>query len=299
MSNPKNPNREHPSTYWVQDRSSEDEMTRLRLQDQMLTSSMGGVLPEQPEPITFKRVLDVGCGTGDWLINAAKTYPSMTTLVGVDVSGKMIEFARSQAEALQVSDRVQFHVMDALRMLEFPANSFDLINQRFATSYLRTWDWPRLLQEYRRICSPGGIIRITEFSMVVETSSAAHKVLLETMLQALYQAGHFFTPTHDGLTGQIAHLASQAGLKDVQTRSNQLRYRAGTVEGDLFCDDTKRLFRTTEPFLRKWTRVPGDYNAIYQQMVSEMQQPDFAAIFPLLTVWGKNSGTARVTRVRQ
>jgi ubiquinone/menaquinone biosynthesis C-methylase UbiE len=68
----------------------------------------------------------------------------MSLLVGVDVSSKMIEYAQAQAKAQNVDDRMQFRTMDALRMLEFPTNSFDLINQRFAASYLRTWDWPKL-----------------------------------------------------------------------------------------------------------------------------------------------------------
>lgn len=43
------------------------------------------------------------------------------------------------------------------------------------------------------------------------------------------------------------------------------------------------------PFLRKWTRVPDDYEAIYQQMLCEMQQPDFVATWGMLTAWGYNS----------
>ncbi len=290
VSTPANPGREHPSTYWVQDRSNEEELTRLQLQDQMLTADMGGVLSEQPDPAIFRRVLDVGCGTGGWLIEAAKTYPSMTLLVGVDVSGKMVEYARAQAEAQQLSDRVQFRAMDALLMLEFPADTFDLVNQRFSASYLRAWDWPKLLQEYQRISRPGGVIRVTEFDTISESSSPAHKRLLNLMLEALYRAGHFFTPNYDGVTSQLVRLLRQSGLQNVQMRAHALQYRAGTVEGELFCEDTRHLFRTVEPFLRKWTRVPEDYSNIYQQMLNEMQQPDFVATFPLLTAWGRMPG---------
>ncbi len=137
MSTPMNPRRDHSSTYFVQDRSNKEELSRLQIQDQMVTTSMGGVLPEQPDPTIFQRVLDVGCGTGGWLIEAAKTYSTMSLLVGVDVSERMIEYAQAQAEAQQVSDRVQFRTMDALRMLEFPTEYFHLVNQRFGASYLR------------------------------------------------------------------------------------------------------------------------------------------------------------------
>ncbi len=137
--------REHPSTYFVQDRANPEEMERLRLQDALITTSMGGILPEQPDLTTFRQVLDVGCGTGGWLIVLAKALPTCTRLTGVDVSQTFVNYARAQAQAAQVSDRVEFYAMDALRMLEFPNNSFDLVNQRFGISWLRTWDWPKLL----------------------------------------------------------------------------------------------------------------------------------------------------------
>src|SRR5437899_1428785 len=120
MSTPPNRRQELPSTYIVQDRSSQEELTRVQIQGQMITAGMGGVLPEQPDPLCFKRVLDVGCGTGNWLIETAKTYPTIPLLIGVDVSREMLDYARAQARAQQVSDRVEFHLMDALRMLEFP-----------------------------------------------------------------------------------------------------------------------------------------------------------------------------------
>ncbi|MBV9230204.1 MAG: methyltransferase domain-containing protein, partial [Chloroflexi bacterium] len=156
------PHKELPNTYFVQDRTNETELARLQVLDQILTNGMGGVLPEQPDPTRFRRVLDVGCGTGGWLIAAAKQYPTMTQLIGVDASKSMIKYARAQAAAQQVSDRVEFHVMDALLMLEFLNGYFDLVNHRAATSWLRTWDWPKLLGEYRRVCKRGGVIRITE-----------------------------------------------------------------------------------------------------------------------------------------
>jgi SAM-dependent methyltransferase len=142
------PRNEYSGTYFVQDRQSAKELTRLAIQDHMLTTAMGGILPEQPAASAIQRVLDIGCGTGGWVIEAAQAYPTMS-LIGTDVNPRMIEYARTQAAAKQVADRVEFRVMDALLILEFPPDYFDLVNMRLGVSFLRTWEWSKLLSEMR------------------------------------------------------------------------------------------------------------------------------------------------------
>lgn len=285
MSIPHEPHKnELQSTYFVQDRSSKDELTRLIIQDQMMTRSMGGVLAEQVDPASFHRVLDVGCGPGRWAIEAAKTYPTMS-LLGIDISGKMIDHARECAEAEKLTQRVEFHVMDALRLIEFPAASFDLVNMRLAVSFVRTWDWPELLTEFKRVTRVGGIIRLTEAD-VAESNSPALTSLKQALRQAFYNAGNFFTPQSDGLTSQLAPLLTRHGLTNVQTREYLPTYRAGTPEGRAFAEDIQHLYRTVRPFIQKWTNVLDDYERTYQQALVEMQQADFVATWRLVTAWG-------------
>ncbi len=280
-----NPKREHPSTYFVQDRSNQEESERVRLQDEMLTMMMGGVLPEQADPTIFREVLDVGCGCGGWLIEAAKAYPTMSRLVGIDVSRKMIEYARAEAEAQGVADRVEFHMMDALSLLEFPDDSFDLVNQRLGISYLRTWDWPNILQKYQRVIRPEGVIRITEGG-ALQSNSPAHMQLDALFVTTLFNAGHFKLNQGDGMISQLPPLFEQQGFRNVQTRAYPLRYAAGTREGALFAQDVKHIYHTLLPFFRKWTRIPDNYEELYQQALREMQQPDFVATWNFLTIWG-------------
>jgi hypothetical protein len=45
-------------------------------------------------------------------------------------------------------------------------------------------------------------------------------------------------------------------------------------------------FQTARPFIQKWSCASQDYDAVYQQALKEMQQPDFHATWNLLTVWG-------------
>jgi ubiquinone/menaquinone biosynthesis C-methylase UbiE len=290
MADPLEPHKnELQSTYIVQDRQNQEELTRITIQDQMITTSMGGVLPEQADPTAFHRVLDVGCGTGGWIIATAKAYPSMS-LAGIDISGSMIESARERAKAEQVTERVTFHVMDTLRMLEFPPAYFDLVNLRFGVSFMRTWDWPKLLNEFQRVTRRGGVIRITECD-AVESNSPALSRLVEVLLQAYHNAGHFFRPHSNGLTSELVPLLTQHGLGNVQSCVHELHYRAGTPEGQHFAEDMQHSFRTVRPFIQKWTRVPQDYDTIYQQALIEMQQRDFEATWRFVTAWGNVTTT--------
>jgi ubiquinone/menaquinone biosynthesis C-methylase UbiE len=272
---------EHPSTYVVLDRSSQNEMLRLALQDRLFTKRMGGVLSEQPDPAGFQRVLDVGCGTGGWLIETARNYPTLVELIGIDISQKMVEYANVQARKEQMSDRVSFQTGDALRMLEFPGNYFGLVNQRFGMGWLRKWDWAKLLREYQRICKPGGIIRITEGAMGVSNSPALTR-LTDLLQQAMHAAGYYFTPEKDGVIRHLADLFSQYSIVNVHTKSYE-----HAVEPQEAGADARLIYQTTLPFMRKWIKLPADYEDIYEQMLLEIQQPDFEITATTLTVWGE------------
>lgn len=285
MPTPTDPQREHPSTYFVQDRSNEEEMRRLQVQDQMMTTNMGGVLTEQDDPASFHRVLDVACGIGYWLIELAKAYPTSTMLIGVDVSNSMVEYARARARVEGVSERVEFHTMDALRMLEFPNDYFDLVNERLASSFMRTWDWPKFIQEFIRVTRPGGVVRLTEVENGPDSNSPALRSLFGFMGQAIYQSGRVFKEG-SSYTDELVKLLRQAGVQQIQTHTYAQDYRAGTPQTQRFIEDMQLSFRTLAPFIRKWVPVAEDYDALYQKALQEMQQPDFEAHWPVHTIWG-------------
>ena len=219
---PSESRRELSSTYMVPDRSNQEEITRLLVQDRLFTSTMGGLLAEQPEPILFERVLDVGCGPGIWPIEMAQTYPDISLLVGIDISEKMLDSARQEALARQVNERVEFLVMDALGHLAFPDKYFSLVNQRLGISWMRKWDRSRLLQEYQRVLCPQGVLRITELNGALESASPALGQLWDLGAQAFYQSGISFTRSGDGLDEEIARLLTHQGLEQVQIRAYTL-----------------------------------------------------------------------------
>jgi ubiquinone/menaquinone biosynthesis C-methylase UbiE len=275
--------------YFVQ-HDPDEECQRIAIQDALLTEGMGGALPEQPAGTVFPSVLDVGCGTGGWLLELARTHPSSQRLVGVDINPRMVRYAQAQAAAHQVGDRVEFRAMDALRPLEFADDAFALVNHRFAQGYLPAADWPRLLAEYRRVSRPGGIIRVTESDLLLDTPSAALAALMRLMFEAFLAAGYLFSSRSKGITGDLERLLTTAGLQDVHTRTSGVRIRAGTAAGENYHDNIRLVFRTAIPFLTKWTTVPDNYEEIYQQALREVRAPDFACTWHLLTAWGTDPG---------
>jgi hypothetical protein len=151
---------------------------------------------------------------------------------------------------------------------------------------MRTWDWPKLLGEIKRVLRRGGIARITDIDIGVQGTSPALTELYERFKGALYRAGHLFTETPDGLTAHLGRLLTQYGYRQVQTRDIVLEYRAGTPQGEAAYEDSKRFFQNLHPFIRKWGCAGPDYDDLYQQMLSEMRQPDFCGTWHALTAWG-------------
>src|SRR5581483_2738272 len=126
-----NPRREdNPSTYVNAEADGNAEMIRLMIQDQQVTRGMGGPLVEQTDLTACKRLLDVACGPGGWLIETAVAHRQIQELVGIDLSWRMIEYAQAQAKAQHVDQRTRWFVMDALKPLSFPDASFNLVNTR-------------------------------------------------------------------------------------------------------------------------------------------------------------------------
>jgi ubiquinone/menaquinone biosynthesis C-methylase UbiE len=111
-----------------------------------------------------KVVLDYGCGPG--LLSVRLAQEGAREVVGVDLSERQLDEARSHAQAQGVGDRTRFQVADA-HETGFPDATFDLA---VGVSILHHLDVERALRELRRILKPGG--------KAVFAEPLAHNVIL-------------------------------------------------------------------------------------------------------------------------
>lgn len=278
---PQNHNNELASTNFVA--ISEQELIRLALLDRLLTAQMGGVLPEQTDQARFQHALDVGCGSGDWLLKGAPERKG----IGIDICNRAVQYARAQAQSHHITDRVQFYVMDALDKLAFPDASFDLVNLRLGLSFVRTWEWLKLLIEMRRVACSGGIVRLTEAEVLPTVSSSNALIRLSQLfLCAFDRSGRLFKPVSRGVTDHLAPLLHHIGCRQIQQQAFPLEIRAGTEEGESYAKSITILLKTARPFLQKWCGEPSEnYDGLSEQVLREVQQPDFHITWLLHTIW--------------
>lgn len=95
-------------------------------------------------------ILDIGCGTGDFLIHLRKMQGHQGPLYGGDVS--LGVFNRAKVLAYMENLDIQFFVGSILR-LPFPSNYFDIISAQHMLSHVPVKD---ALEESKRVLAKQG-----------------------------------------------------------------------------------------------------------------------------------------------
>ena len=96
-----------------------------------------------------QRILEVGVGTGLSL----PLYRKDVKVVGIDISGEMLERARRRVARQRLAQVEDLFEMDA-ESLDFPDDSFDAVVAMYTASVVP--NPTRMLDEMRRVCVDGG-----------------------------------------------------------------------------------------------------------------------------------------------
>ncbi|XP_065888871.1 uncharacterized protein [Dysidea avara] len=97
-----------------------------------------------------KRVLDIGCGAGNWCVTAAQY--GAKSVDGFDIQPEMVELAKQATSHL---DMVHIQVGDAAD-IPFDGDSFDVVLSFFVTCNLPPNGFTKHFQELHRVLVPGG-----------------------------------------------------------------------------------------------------------------------------------------------
>jgi SAM-dependent methyltransferase len=78
---------------------------------------------EAIDPLKCKKILDVGCGGGQFLIDVCQKSGELTG-IGLDISEPAITYAKESAKSNQLDARIDFFVADAFNLSSWPEECF-------------------------------------------------------------------------------------------------------------------------------------------------------------------------------
>jgi ubiquinone/menaquinone biosynthesis C-methylase UbiE len=221
-----------------------------------------------------QQVLDMATGTGLVALIAAERVGPQGQVVGVDMSGGMLEQARRKASEANLPN-LELILGDA-ETVEFAADRFDVILCSAAIVWLK--DIPATLRRWSHFLKPAGLMAFNGFS----ESSFVEEVLLRRVAR---KHGIPLRNPHlpTGTAERCAALLHSAGFTAIEVKTDQLGYFLSESEGqEMLQEKLKGIFPSG-----------SDQNPLLQQFHQQMEQfrADFTTEFAALTtaqgVWNE------------
>lgn len=153
------------------DAHNQDEFSYLDIQAAVGVSKHMGGFEATEELLSLchiggaQEVLEVGCGIGVGPVHIARDYGCQ--VVAVDISEKMIAWARQRAEREGVLDRIELRTAD-VRELPFAADRFDVVICESVLAFIE--EKAQAINECVRVTRPGGYVGLNEAVWIEEPS---------------------------------------------------------------------------------------------------------------------------------
>ncbi|MGB8343363.1 MAG: methyltransferase domain-containing protein [Ktedonobacteraceae bacterium] len=266
-----------PTTGYVVDAENVAEMARLIRQARMLSEHLG-LLPASVQPAPGSRILDIACGPGEWSLEIARRFPN-SQVVGVDISERMIEYARYIARDHEIPN-IRFEIMDAHQPLAFSDASFDLVNARFMVGFMSIATWPQLLREGFRLLRPNSMFCSSEPESLGTTTSLALARYNLLVTEAMRRSGQCFAPFGEqyGIAAVQQRQLQEAGFQQVQQEAFIIDYSAGMPAHLATIENFQTFLKLLQPLLVRCKLATQDeLDVLYARTLEEMQADDFCA----------------------
>jgi ubiquinone/menaquinone biosynthesis C-methylase UbiE len=191
-------------------RKDEREVRRLNEQHFAIRQELGGNFGA---PLTMPTdILDIGCGTGRWVMEMATAFPA-ARVIGIDI------VAPNPAESLGlginvIPPNVAFRQVDATQPLPFPDASFDYVHLCLLYAVIPAAAWNTLIGECVRATRVGGWIESVEALPLSNTTEHRDMVTLTTWFCDLLR----FRGAEPLVAAKMPRWLREHGLSHIVTR---------------------------------------------------------------------------------
>ncbi|CAG8518579.1 6396_t:CDS:2 [Ambispora leptoticha] len=191
------------------------------------------------------KILDLGCGPGQWTLEIAQEFP-FAQVYGIDISSNF----PSSIKPLNS----HFIVGDVTEGLPWEDNYFDFIWIRYLFAAIKDADWRNLYHEIKRVLKPGGILEHHECDGLTVTAGPKFKYIQKYLEAAFISRG-----LNLRLACQLSERIRMAGFEDIQPSYVSVTLgKQGGVIGKIWATNGKESYIAMKPWLAGFSRITDD-----------------------------------------
>ena len=254
----------------------EQEIDRLDLQHYMLRYILkGNYLAPIVQP---ERILDIGSGTGRWLMEMAQEFPG-AALTGMNLT-------LPEPEKAAFPSNYHFQAGNALDGLPFEDASFDFVHQRLLLFAIPLVCWPQLINELALVTRRSGWVELIEVNPYFQQMGPATTRIVDLVVQAATQRG-----LDMNISQRMTSLLGEAGLRRVGTSTQivPLGHWGGHL-GRMALADIDAVLQAMKPLVVAQTRTDlEEFEGLAIQMLKEVEE--FHTTFTFHVAYGSTRGT--------
>ncbi|HLG62616.1 MAG TPA: methyltransferase domain-containing protein [Ktedonosporobacter sp.] len=263
------------------------EMARLIDLHAILARTREVLFPGYNDTTAIHYVLNIACGPGGWTLDVAFEHPKVE-VIGVDMNPAMIKYASALAHS-QGLQNAHFRTMDVLKHLDFPDNTFDVVNAHCMSSSMPTSAWPALLQDCMRILRPGGVLYLLEAETPITNSGICERV--GALLARVKHQADGYTLINDespvAITPLLGPFLRQAGYRNIQHKAYAIDYAKGAEAYEGCYDNFTVELQLLKPFLLEAeVLTEEEFDKLYRDFTIAMLVDGFCGIWYWLSIWG-------------
>ncbi|CAG8551060.1 3342_t:CDS:2 [Paraglomus brasilianum] len=257
------------------------EVERLNLQHTFIKHGFNGNFAAPVDQILRSgvRVLDVGCGSGTWILELAEEYPN-SHFVGVDMSPVVLRNKQP--------DNVEFITHNVLTGLPFEDNSFDYVFARLLSGGYTRRQWKEIaIPEYTRVTKPTGWVELMEGNIQLKYNSKDNFKDVDLIIKAVIDLLNA-TDVHSEAAYEIK------GFLEEDNRYNNINYKEkhlpvgpmGEKLAEMGIEDCQEIWKLFKPAVVPLLQVSEEeYNAIYESAIQYLKT--FGAKWVFARAWGQ------------
>jgi ubiquinone/menaquinone biosynthesis C-methylase UbiE len=181
-------------------------------------------------------VLDAGCGGGSYLPLLAQSIGSAGSIAAIDLNTENIAILQERLSTWHLPCPTSLEAGNLLA-LPYPDNSFDALWSANVTQYFSKVEFPWVLQEFRRVVRPGGLVAVKDVDMQLMRVYPADPFLFSHLSEKSVRGSNATAQSWGSLRGrELRRWLERAGLEKVWQRTFMIERWAPlkAVERQLF-----------------------------------------------------------------